>query len=589
MNKESNRELDKLVDQLVRQANMSQWCKALLGRLKDDFYLSNMTFMIEQDNEIMAVASCVENTFQYYSPALRLDDYNGVPLGAIQFARDNGQFVRTYVNRPYKAIWYDDNGDWCQLVLPIVMHERPVGYIYAETNKPEYFEARIQEVEQFFAVIASDVSARVLLKELDSQHQCRQTAEAELADRNKSLKQYLKLLKNLHELTLVLSKVDTNDELFKAAVMLGREKLDIDRMAVFLIDFEKNEMRGTYGTDPEGQLVCRRSFCSAVPDHPLVNEALSRKDHVVVKENAPLYYGTQQVGTGWNAMIAMWNGDRCIGWIAADNLLNRQPITEHDKQILKLFGASLAQQIVIRQQNEELRQLNSELEGRVARRTQELMSTNAALETANKKLALWSMQDGLTQVSNRRFFEESYREAWLEALEGSTSLGVIMLDIDHFKAFNDYYGHLQGDQCLKQIAHMLKIITDKTDGAVLSRFGGEEFVCILPRCSQQQLQALANKMVTGARKLKLTHEKSAYGVVTLTAGGCCMVPSKSSPTDSTYKDMDKTAQQVVQPAVLHGTESSVLINKADMALYQAKKGGRNQAYIVDAKSCLHEL
>ena len=580
MGKEASRELDKLVDQLVRQANMGQWCQALLGTLKDDFHLNNMTFMIEQDHEIMVVASCVGETFQYYSPALRLDEYNGVPLGPIQFARDSGQFVRTYVNRPYKAIWFDNCGDWCQLVLPIIMHERPVGYIYAETNKPEYFEARIKEVEQFFAVIASDVSARVLLKELDSQHQSRQTAEAELAVRNKSLNQYLRLLKNLHELTLALSKFCSNDELFKTAVQLGREKLDIDRMAVFLIDFNKNEMRGTYGTDPDGQLVCRRSFCSAVPDHPLVNEALSRKDHVVVKENAPLYYGTEQVGTGWNAMIAMWNGDRCIGWIAADNLLKRQPITEHVKQILKLFGASLAQQIVIHQQYEELRQLNFELEERVARRTKELMSTNAALEAANQKLERWSMQDGLTQVSNRRFFDASYRRAWVEAIEAGTPVGVIMLDIDHFKAFNDYYGHLQGDQCLKQIANMLKVMTEEHDGAVLSRFGGEEFACIFPRCSQRQLEELANSMVTGARGLQLTHEKSPYGVITLTAGGCYMMPSKL-PLNAVTNSEENSSGDLGQSAVMHGPESSLLMNKADMALYQAKKAGRNQACIID--------
>ena len=580
MNNDSKRELDKLVDQLVRQANMNQWCQSLLGTLKDDFHLNNLTFMIEQQHEITVAASCVENNFQYYSPALRLDEYNGVPLGAIQFARDNGQFVRTYVNRPYKAIWYENCGDWCQLVLPIVMHGRPVGYIYAETDKPEYFESRIKEVEQFFAVIASDVSARVLLKELDSQHQCRKTAEAELADRNQSLNQYLHLLKNLHELTLALAKVSSNDELFKTAVMLGCEKLDIDRMAVFLIDFDKNEMRGTYGTDPEGRLVCRHSFCSAVPDHPLVNEALSRKDHVVVKENAPLYYGTKQVGTGWNAMIAMWKGDRCIGWIAADNLLNGQPMTEHVKQILKLFGASLAQQIVIRQQYEELRQLNFDLEERVARRTKELMSTNVALEAANKKLELWSMQDGLTQVSNRRYFDESYQKYWLEALRSGISIGVIMLDIDHFKAFNDYYGHLQGDKCLKQIASALNTITRLNKDAALFRFGGEEFICVLPNCKRQQLKELADKMVTAVRELSLAHEKSTYGVVTLTAGGCYMMPSTVSDGDSNLR-ATKLAVESGQRVDRRVTESAALIYKADMALYQAKKAGRNRVSIID--------
>ncbi|MGF1733863.1 sensor domain-containing diguanylate cyclase [Photobacterium satsumensis] len=581
MGKTVNRELDTLVEQLVRQENMSQWCQKLLVTLQNNFHLQNMTFMIEQESEIIVVASWVDGVFDYYSAGLSLDEYNGVPLGPIQFARDSGQFVRTYVNRPYKAIWYDTCGDWCQLVLPIIMHDRPVGYIYAETDKPEYFEARLKEVENFFAVIASDVSARVLLKELDSQHQCRQSAEAELALRNQSLKQYLILLKNLHELTLSLSKVTTSDELFKTAVRLGREKLDIDRVAVFLIDFDKNEMRGTYGTDPEGQLVCRRSFCSAVPDHPLVNEALSRKDHVVVKENAPLYYGTEQVGTGWNAMIAMWNGDHCIGWIAADNLLKRQPITEHGKQIFKLFGAALAQQIVIHQQYEELRQLNLQLEKRVNQRTQELLATNEALEAANQKLECWSMQDGLTQVSNRRFFDAAYQRLWQEAKGNGTSLGIIMLDIDHFKAFNDFYGHLHGDACLKKIASMLDTLAGKYDGAVLSRFGGEEFACILPKCSQQQLVTLASDMVEGARLMKLEHRINQHGVITLSGGGCVM------PSSTLHQcDVDTGAAACIsqQPffELSQAEEASQLINKADMALYRAKKAGRNQFCIYDS-------
>ncbi|MGF1758601.1 diguanylate cyclase [Photobacterium sagamiensis] len=194
---------------------------------------------------------------------------------------------------------------WCQLVLPIQMHDRNVGYIYAETLEAKHFEANFEYVEKLLVLLSSDISARVLREEVIHHNLTRRSVEAELLAKDHSINAYLSLLRNFHEVTLALAKAPGLDELYRTAVYLGRKQLGIDRMAIFLTDFIKNEMKGTYGTDPLGNLVQRSDFTSPIPDHPLVNEALSHKDHVVVKENAPLYYGTNQVGIGWNAMIAI--------------------------------------------------------------------------------------------------------------------------------------------------------------------------------------------------------------------------------------------------------------------------------------------
>ncbi|WP_053062406.1 sensor domain-containing diguanylate cyclase [Photobacterium aquae] len=579
MNNKKNSILELLVDKLVRQSNMEQWCQVLLETIQEEFHLQKMTLLIEQQNETRIIASGTGTDFRFYCPTLSLDEYKGVPLLSLRQARDGGRFICTPINHSYQSMPSEHPEQWYQLVLPIRMHDRAVGYICAETFELGELEARKQEVEDLLMVLASDVSARILMQEVLQQHQSRRDVEAELALRNESLNHYLELLKNLHTVTLCLAKAETNDDFYQTAVKLGREKLGIDRMAVFLIDFDKNEMRGTFGTDPEGNLVCRRSFCSAIPDHPLVNEALSRKDYVVVKEDAPLYYGTEQVGTGWNAMIAMWNGDCCIGWIAADNLINRRPITEHQKEIFKLFGASLGQQIVIRRQYEELKQLNQQLEERVMRRTEELLASNKALERANHKFERWSMQDGLTGVANRRFFDLSYKRLWRAAEADNSMLGLVMLDVDHFKAFNDSYGHLYGDTCLKKIAALFKSQIQPYKNAVLSRYGGEEFVCVVPGMSMEQLVAFAQSMVDGVAALAIEHKASDAGIVTISAGCCVIRPSKAAVNSSHRHEPGEYEKWSAEMA--QSEHSCVLIKGADAALYRAKAQGRAQVTCCD--------
>ncbi|MGF1682092.1 sensor domain-containing diguanylate cyclase [Photobacterium minamisatsumaniensis] len=552
-----------LADQLARQANMERWCHCLLSTFKHELKLEYITFMVEHNDETRVFASWTKSKFKFYNRPLQLENYNGVPLGPFNQAKQSGQFVRTYVSKPYKSIWGEEEGQWCQILLPISMHSRPVAFIYAETDQPDVFEARLQQVEDLLMLLASDVSARILQQEVLDQHLTRRSVEAELKVSNHSINQYLSLLKRLHDVSLELSKAENLEVLYKNAVMLGRKYLAIDRMAIFLTDFDKNEMRGTYGTDPDGHLVSRRAFMSSIPDHPLVNEALSRKDHVVVKENAPLYYGTDKVGTGWNAMIAMWNGERCIGWIAADNLINQRTLTEHQREILKLFGAALGQQIVIRRNHDELSKLNHQLEARVNERTQELLASNQALEKANQQLEQWSMQDGLTGIANRRFFDITLKRYWNKALTKKVPLSLIMIDVDNFKRFNDQYGHMEGDACLRKIAATLENVVKSDKSVVISRFGGEEFACLIPKSSIKAVKMIAEKMLEAVLRLSIRHVGAERGVVTISLGCHTVLPTEM-------------------------IKENVLMGGADKALYQAKAYGRNQIFQNETKGFTSE-
>lgn len=173
------------------------------------------------------------------------------------------------------------------------------------------------------------------------------------------------------------------------------------------------------------------------------------------------------------------------------------------------------------------------------------------LERLYKKLELLSFKDGLTNIANRRMFDMTLEKEWQRAQRKQTPLSLIMIDIDFFKQYNDFYGHQQGDECLKIIAKLLRKVS-KRSMDLASRYGGEEFVLLLPEVSQEKVALLAEKCLSVVREEKIPHEKSRISdVVTVSAGVCTVIPAIDSP-------------------------SSQLIECADELLYKAKKSGRNR-------------
>jgi diguanylate cyclase (GGDEF)-like protein len=185
------------------------------------------------------------------------------------------------------------------------------------------------------------------------------------------------------------------------------------------------------------------------------------------------------------------------------------------------------------------------VERMVQERTNELITAKLELERLTKI-------DSLTGLYNRRYFDEYLHQEWRRALRERTPLSIMMIDIDHFKYFNDHYGHLIGDDCLKTIAHtLLKSAQRSTD--IVARYGGEEFIMILPNTAEPL--PIAEKCRATVEQLAIAHRHSPPPqIVTISIGVCSMVPRS---------DMDPTE----------------LIHKADMALYKAKQLGRNRVEI----------
>lgn len=180
-----------------------------------------------------------------------------------------------------------------------------------------------------------------------------------------------------------------------------------------------------------------------------------------------------------------------------------------------------------------------------------LEESQRRLAAANLELQKLSSLDGLTGVPNRRRFDELLRQEWHRAMRHSSSLSLIMLDIDYFKRFNDTYGHQKGDECLKQVAETLdNSISRETD--LVARYGGEEFAVILPETGMKGAEAVAETMRTRVSNLEIAHEASDVSDhVTISLGVATTVPERELNMEN-------------------------LILAADKALYKAKEAGRNQ-------------
>ncbi len=195
-------------------------------------------------------------------------------------------------------------------------------------------------------------------------------------------------------------------------------------------------------------------------------------------------------------------------------------------------------------------QLYASLEHKVAQRTAALAEQTIALEQANRKLEALSNTDALTGLPNRRHFDTTVDAEWRRAVRQHNPLGLAMIDIDHFKSYNDRYGHPAGDSCLRLIARALTVGA-RSDLDVICRYGGEEFVAVLPGADESTSLQIAERIRTAVADLRHPHPENDTGVVSVSIGVACYLPGTS-------------------------TTVTELIQVADQALYQAKNRGRNQ-------------
>lgn len=180
------------------------------------------------------------------------------------------------------------------------------------------------------------------------------------------------------------------------------------------------------------------------------------------------------------------------------------------------------------------------------------------LEALGEQLMLLSTTDSLTQLSNRRYFQERFDEEWRRASRDSVPISILLLDVDEFKAFNDNYGHQAGDQCLAALGPVLKSMARRS-GEVAARYGGEEFILLFPGVDQEEAIKLGEALCQSVRNLQITHGHSSVAkVLTASVGVATCVPN-------------------------HDILPRELIALADQCLYAAKDGGRD-TFVSDSRA-----
>jgi len=178
------------------------------------------------------------------------------------------------------------------------------------------------------------------------------------------------------------------------------------------------------------------------------------------------------------------------------------------------------------------------------------------LHDTNARLTVLASLDGLTGIANRRSFDERFAQEWNRAVRHRKPLSLAMIDLDNFKQFNDLYGHLAGDRCLRAVADALSLQVQRPEDFV-ARFGGEEFALLLPHTSAEGANVVMQRIRAAIHDLGIDHIGNSWNRVTVSIGYSALTPTQ-------------------------GDGQARLIQLADAALYQAKSGGRNRVEAISS-------
>lgn len=190
----------------------------------------------------------------------------------------------------------------------------------------------------------------------------------------------------------------------------------------------------------------------------------------------------------------------------------------------------------------------------VVRNIAERKAAEERLQDAYIALEALASVDALTGTANRRHLDEALEHDWHRACRTASPISLLLFDVDHFKLYNDLYGHLRGDACLRKIAEAARRVVRRS-GDTVARFGGEEFAIVLPDTDRTGAYELAQRLRQAVEELRMEHEGSQHSMVTVSVGCATLTPEP-------------------------GSELNILMEAADRALYEAKRAGRNR--VIDA-------
>ena len=262
----------------------------------------------------------------------------------------------------------------------------------------------------------------------------------------------------------------------------------------------------------------------------------------------------------------LWNDHLNIGLTTEIDVTEALEPYTHFKQTLIYvlivtltlsFGFTFFIMRMHKRSNKSLQHEKHKFEQQLIDNTQELNTAKFNLELANTELVGLVITDSLTSLSNRRHLDEHLASEVQRCYRDKKPLSILFMDIDYFKLFNDHYGHLRGDECLKQVSKLLKELSIvQRQGDLLARYGGEEFVIVLSDSTEEYAVQCAEKIITAMQKRKIEHKSSK-------------IPNIEHVTLSIGIATQSPVIEIV---------GKKLLEQADSAMYQAKALGRNQFY-----------
>lgn len=289
--------------------------------------------------------------------------------------------------------------------------------------------------------------------------------------------------------------------------------------------------------DGEAQIVGH----ARLPETDAVLAVMVPYAEVIANANAEARYAVFKIGiAGLIALLSIWLGGE---------LLVLGPLRTLGESAAKLGSGHLAERIATEGLAPELKRLADSFNAMAV----QLHDRETDLRRTNELLLDLASKDGLTGIANRRAFDERIAAEWNRAGRDSRPLSLLTIDVDYFKKFNDRYGHLVGDACLREVAKTLSL-SARRGGDLVARIGGEEFAVLLPNLDLEGAGRIAEALRERIEQLGVEHCESPLRIVTVSVGVAAARPVK-------------------------GASFNALIDWADSALYEAKRAGRNRVVL----------
>jgi diguanylate cyclase (GGDEF)-like protein len=411
-----------------------------------------------------------------------------------------------------------------EYAVPIRHGGRVLGVLNLESSNSDAFPPYAQRA---FVGMANQVAGAL--------------ATARLAER---LRQHAALLEMLNRLGRLATEDAALSEVLKNITDLIAAEFDVAVASILLLDetgqhFTIETMSGwlQLGSPTGGAWPIQLGICGRC-----AREGVAQ--FVSVDDGDPDYIpGHPDIVAEY--VVPLRVGGRVLGVLNIESMV-RDNLTPELRQTLDAIADQIAGAIHLAVVNQRL----SETHRLLAERTGALGKANADLKRANLELRRLSGHDQVTDIPNRRRFDEVLRHEWRWAARTGRPLAVMLADLDHFKALNDTHGHPYGDACLRSVAQCLLKTLDRAPDFV-ARYGGEEFALVLPDLELPAAQQLAERLRAAVEALGLQHKASAHGRVTISIGVAVVVPERRG-------------------------DPQVVVGAADAALYAAKAAGRNR-------------